>query len=726
MCRLCSRWAGVALLLAAAQFGLLAVGVSWYLSCHGSFFVSNPGWSAWPGSFPRLRLLDLLERPKCFQQLLMPPGDPRRDLSEAACPEVHASGSASWLDLRTPFLIQGGFKRWNIRWDKALKLMGEYFGTQPLLLHQAPVEQTEQKLQETTWSAFASELRKWPANVTPQRPLYASEVELAGWEKHKITGKPRIWCDRLPDFNKCTKLIQFLFQDFGWAGPLFGESIHEVESSMWAGPAGSRTGLHADIDPFNLLVVTQGRKQVTLWPPQLRSHLSPHGRFDESASVSEVDVFDPEVSKKFPDFAAVRNHNFSVLLSAGDVLHIPAGWWHVAENKETTVAVTFHIWRWDWREKLYWLPHQLLTWLHDKGLYRTGHCTCHRPSEPAKAPLYNRMDGDDGAQSVCTANTPDCQVAGTKESAPKKSSPPLDEEWTMLDAVKSQYQSVAVWYNVAEKNRFLLLDGDVQFTSKHEFVYHEMMAFVPLAVVNCNSTEPKPHLRVFVFGAGDAGVVKRLLQHRAVKHVLHVEIDEAVVNVSRQFFPELQPAAEEHGSRYRMWIGDGVAFAHKVARSAEAGTFDVVLLDTTDVLVAETEEERAAGRELFTASLYSDLAAMLRPGGILVQNVQSYDQEKDVRALYSRVKDIFADVAPYQFATPDYGSPYFVFLASNKLVCARRAECGTKFLKNDLTGPAPQFYNSKVHQAAFTLPASLEDIEHPGVACSSYEGATAV
>merc|ERR1712070_520666 len=103
-----------------------------------------------------------------------------------------------------------------------------------------------------------------------------------------------------------------------------------------------------------------GRKRVTMWPPSLRRALSVSDRYDTSATISAVDVFDPLVDDKFPRFAAVRHLNFTVDLEVGDVLHIPAGWWHIAENLETCLSVTLHIWRWTWMEYLKWRPHAIL------------------------------------------------------------------------------------------------------------------------------------------------------------------------------------------------------------------------------------------------------------------------------------------------------------------------------------------------------------------------------
>lgn len=59
-----------------------------------------------------------------------------------------------------------------------------------------------------------------------------------------------------------------------------------------------------------------------------------------------------------------------------------------------------------------------------------------------------------------------------------------------------------------EFGNMLFLDGMVMTSEKDEFVYHEMVAHVPLF------THPNPE-HVLVVGGGDGGVIREILKHRA-------------------------------------------------------------------------------------------------------------------------------------------------------------------------------------------------------------------
>lgn len=61
-----------------------------------------------------------------------------------------------------------------------------------------------------------------------------------------------------------------------------------------------------------------------------------------------------------------------------------------------------------------------------------------------------------------------------------------------------------------EFGNMLFLDGMVMTSEKDEFVYHEMVAHVPLF------THPNPE-HVLVVGGGDGGVIREILKHPSVK-----------------------------------------------------------------------------------------------------------------------------------------------------------------------------------------------------------------
>ena len=90
---------------------------------------------------------------------------------------------------------------------------------------------------------------------------------------------------------------------------------------------------------------------------------------------------------------------------------------------------------------------------------------------------------------------------------------------------KSEFQRIDV-FESPEFGRFLTLDGYMMLTEKDEFIYHEMITHVPMAV--------HPNVkRVLVIGAGDGGVIRELVRYPEIEQIDLVEIDELVVSPNR-------------------------------------------------------------------------------------------------------------------------------------------------------------------------------------------------
>src|ERR1700709_2203419 len=95
-----------------------------------------------------------------------------------------------------------------------------------------------------------------------------------------------------------------------------------------------------------------------------------------------------------------------------------------------------------------------------------------------------------------------------------------------LARVKSDFQDIVILES-ASHGRVMVLDGVIQITEADEFVYQEMLAHVPLLAHG--SAE-----NVLIIGAGDGGVLRRVLQHRTVKRGGMGESDGEVIRPSKQ------------------------------------------------------------------------------------------------------------------------------------------------------------------------------------------------
>ncbi|KAK8666071.1 hypothetical protein V6N13_006223 [Hibiscus sabdariffa] len=79
--------------------------------------------------------------------------------------------------------------------------------------------------------------------------------------------------------------------------------------------------------------------------------------------------------------------------------------------------------------------------------------------------------------------------------------------------------------------------------------------------------------KVLVIGSGDGEVLWEVSRHSSVEQITIGEIDEMVVDVSKQFFPHLDIGYDD--PHVKLHTGDGVEFFKDVS----AGTYDTIIMD---------------------------------------------------------------------------------------------------------------------------------------------------
>lgn len=233
--------------------------------------------------------------------------------------------------------------------------------------------------------------------------------------------------------------------------------------------------------------------------------------------------------------------------------------------------------------------------------------------------------------------------------------------------------------------RMLVLDGMVMTTSGDEFVYHEMIAHVPLFA------HPNPQ-QVLIIGGGDGGTLREVAKHPAVQRIVMVEIDARVVETSRQFLPELSSALDD--ARAEIRYEDGIVYA-----AQHPDQFDVILVDSTEPIGP------AAG--LFSRDFYQSVFAALKPDGLFCAQTESPFFNRDlIRRSYRDIADIFPIARLYLGSIPTYPSGLWSFTIGSKQldpVKPQRLPESQGF----------RYYTPELHQACFTLPKFVSDLLLP-------------
>lgn len=265
-----------------------------------------------------------------------------------------------------------------------------------------------------------------------------------------------------------------------------------------------------------------------------------------------------------------------------------------------------------------------------------------------------------------------------------------------LDVRRTVYQDLAV-LETEPFGRMLVLDGAIQLTLADEFIYHEMLAHVPLFA------HGRPR-RVLVVGGGDGGTVREVLRHPEVEEVVLAEIDPEVVEACRRHFPELASSIDD--PRVRLCLGDGIAHV-----AEHPGEYDVILVDSTDPVGP------AVG--LFSESFYAGCRRALRPGGLMAAQTESPVFHADLIArAFSRMRAVFPVTRLYLAPVPTYPGGLWSFTIGSTGPDPADPWGGHQPRGREdegTTGPrggflATRYYTPEVHRAAFALPAFVQQI----------------
>ncbi|MBQ7981764.1 MAG: polyamine aminopropyltransferase [Oscillospiraceae bacterium] len=255
-----------------------------------------------------------------------------------------------------------------------------------------------------------------------------------------------------------------------------------------------------------------------------------------------------------------------------------------------------------------------------------------------------------------------------------------------LHSEQSEFQRIDV-FESREFGRFLTLDGLMMLTEKDEFIYHEMITHVAMA--------SNPEIKnVLVIGAGDGGTVRELARYDTIEHIDMVEIDERVVEVSKEFLQ--QTACSLDDPRVNIVYDDGLRFVRR-----KENCYDLIIVDSTDPF--------GPGEGLFTSEFYGNCFNALTEKGILVNQHESpyyADDAKAMQRAHKRIREFFDVCRVYQAHIPTYPSGHWLFGFASKAVDPLTADID----KWNGLGLYTRYYNTELHKGCFAIPNYVKEL----------------
>ena len=239
-----------------------------------------------------------------------------------------------------------------------------------------------------------------------------------------------------------------------------------------------------------------------------------------------------------------------------------------------------------------------------------------------------------------------------------------------------------------EFGKILVVDGDLMLTEKDEFIYHEMISHVPMAV------HPQVE-KILVIGGGDGGVVRELAKYDTVEQIDVVEADPLLVEMCRKYFPQM--ACSLNDPRVHIYHEDGLRFIR-----SKSDAYDLIIIDSPNPF--------GAGEGLFTKEFYGNCFNALHEDGIMINQHESpfYKEEAfQCQRMHKRIIESFPISRIYQAHIPSYPSGHWLFGFASKRYHPLHAMDGIQW---KLRGIQTKYYLPRLHEGVFALPAYVEEL----------------
>ena len=250
--------------------------------------------------------------------------------------DLPMNGFQSCLDMGSaPLVILGGLTHWPALherpWSSPAYWMNKTFGGRRLIPVEVGRSYTDEEWGQSIIT-FREFMEKYMLN---EQVEYGREVGYLA--QHDLFSQ-------IPSLRNDVSIPIYCYTDVpsGQSGK-GALKLEEPLLNAWFGPAGTVSPLHTD--PYlNVLCQVVGKKYVRLYSPAETKKVYPRGIEEgdvDMSNTSEIDVEGaPDVlDAKFPLFREAKY--VETILSEGECLYIPVGWWHYVRSLTVSFSVSF-------------------------------------------------------------------------------------------------------------------------------------------------------------------------------------------------------------------------------------------------------------------------------------------------------------------------------------------------------------------------------------------------
>jgi spermidine synthase len=234
----------------------------------------------------------------------------------------------------------------------------------------------------------------------------------------------------------------------------------------------------------------------------------------------------------------------------------------------------------------------------------------------------------------------------------------------VIYARSTPYQRIVLTRNGRDLRLFL--NGNLQFSSRDEYRYHEALVWPALGRV----VQPR---NVLILGGGDGFAAREVLRHAGVERITLVDLDPAMTQMFRSM-PMLSALNRGALSSPKLHVVNADAF--RWIRAARQ-SYDVIIVDFPD------PTDFSIGK-LYTESFYRELRRVLAPDGVMT--IQSTSPLIAPRAYWTVAATLEAaglSTRGYHAYVPSFGEWGFTLAAHRPLAEAVALPKDNRFLTQE-------------------------------------------
>lgn len=252
---------------------------------------------------------------------------------------------------------------------------------------------------------------------------------------------------------------------------------------------------------------------------------------------------------------------------------------------------------------------------------------------------------------------------------------------------KSENEVIEI-LDTVEYGRVLVLDGELFLTEKDEFIYHEMLAHVPMAV--------HPNVRsVLVIGAGDGGTVRELIKYKSICRIDVVQPDKDLFTLAMAHLAFCSSAFRD--KRVHIHVEEGLRFVR-----GKVNEYDLIIVDSADPY--------GPAEGLFTREFYGNCWKAMHSDGILINQHESpfySGHSQTVQRAHKHIATAFGISMLYQAHIPSYPSGHWLFGFASKKYHPLKDLHARKWNQCKIR---TRYYNTDLHKGCFALPNYVREL----------------